>query len=323
MKLTERESEVLAHLELNANATAAEIAKAIGTKSHTVRHALSRLLQNEILIARPFIDIYRLGYRYFYLRVRPLGQYLDSPFEPPQSLVEHQNVSLIYQGGGGMWHVLLAARDLAEVEKFAEELDSSLDFHTPRLEMWYVRHWSFWGHLETLRSKSRVVGKHYRVAPAKVPVEIDGVDHEILCGLTHQQTFSVPTLSRALGMAPNTVRYRLKKLEESKVILGYAYRAPADRVPLCHGVVSLKLAKCTRKTEDKIYALCKRYTAIGYLCRYMGRFDYDLGVAVKHQTELPAVLDAIRKALGREMIEFEYSPVFMKPKVFNYPFVEF
>ncbi|BCS93597.1 HTH-type transcriptional regulator Ptr2 [Metallosphaera sp. J1] len=51
--------------------------------------------------------------------------------------------------------------------------------------------------------------------------KLDEVDMKILERLRYNAKFTLTVLSKELGMPVSTIRYRIKKLEENRIILGY------------------------------------------------------------------------------------------------------
>ena len=62
MILSERKSQILSALYLQADLTTREIAQQLQIKEHTVRRETEWLVESDIIRRQSFIDVYRLGF---------------------------------------------------------------------------------------------------------------------------------------------------------------------------------------------------------------------------------------------------------------------
>ena len=72
MRLSTKEADVLAAVELRASMRVDEIREELGYRAHTVRYALSSLRQRQIIWRLPFINVRALGYTIHNLYI-PVG----------------------------------------------------------------------------------------------------------------------------------------------------------------------------------------------------------------------------------------------------------
>ncbi|PLX36887.1 MAG: AsnC family transcriptional regulator [Hyphomicrobiales bacterium] len=134
-------------------------------------------------------------------------------------------------------------------------------------------------------------------------------DEDLLALLRVNARESVAALARKLGLSRSTVQDRLRRLEESGVILGYDVRLAEDKRP---GVSALVLLEAEQRTIARtIKALCE-IPEVETVYTVSGRFDLAV-VAAAHTTgDLDMVLDHI---VGVEGVKRAESSVILATKL--------
>ena len=67
-----------------------------------------------------------------------------------------------------------------------------------------------------------------------MPIDLDRFDQAILTGLSAEGRLSATELARRIGLSKSPTQARMKRLEDSGVITGYAARANRVRIGLAH-----------------------------------------------------------------------------------------
>ncbi|UWQ15243.1 Lrp/AsnC family transcriptional regulator [Aliiroseovarius sp. M344] len=125
---------------------------------------------------------------------------------------------------------------------------------------------------------------------------MDDKDRELLAQLEGNARLPVATLARRLGLARSTVQARIERLEEKKIIAGYALRlgdaARGDRIR------ATVLIVIEPRSTPAVLSRLKTLTAVETAHTASGRFDMILQLAASSTTELDQTLDAIGEIDG-------------------------
>ena len=121
-------------------------------------------------------------------------------------------------------------------------------------------------------------------------------DRELIALLRLNARESVASLARKLSISRTTVQDRLRRLEQTKVIEGYALRLTDDAsIAGIKAFVTIEVEP--RRTQDVVRALTK-LPQLASLHTVSGKFDLMAMVTAANADELDTVLDHIGEAPG-------------------------
>lgn len=125
---------------------------------------------------------------------------------------------------------------------------------------------------------------------------MDDTDRELLVQLESNARLPVATLARRLGLARSTVQARIERLEEKRIIAGYALRlgdaARSDRIR------ATVLISIEPRSTPAVLARLKTLTQVEAAHTASGRWDMVLQLAAPSTALLDEVLDAIGEIDG-------------------------
>lgn len=125
----------------------------------------------------------------------------------------------------------------------------------------------------------------------KMPVDLDGFDLKILDVLSRQGRLPVVDIAAKVGLSKSPVQARLKRLEQSGVILGY--RATVDPIRLGRDHVAFVEVKLSDTREAALTAFNEAVAVLPEVveCHMIaGSFDYLLKVRTTDMAAYRAVL---------------------------------
>jgi DNA-binding Lrp family transcriptional regulator len=130
---------------------------------------------------------------------------------------------------------------------------------------------------------------------------VDALDHNLLSLLRNNARMSVADLAKELGVSRATVGNRIKRLEQSGVIVGYTVRLRPDAKPQ-EITAWVSIAVEGDRTREVVRTLLGE-PAVTSLHDTNGRWDLLAEVHAASITELSVVLERIRKIKGIETTE--------------------
>jgi Lrp/AsnC family transcriptional regulator, leucine-responsive regulatory protein len=117
----------------------------------------------------------------------------------------------------------------------------------------------------------------------KVPqVELDATDRRIIAVLQAEGRISNLELADRIGLSPTPCSRRLKRLEESGVILGYGARINPAALGLgISAIVSVRLARQSPADIEEFLTAVRRHPEITECLLVTGNLDYILRIRVE------------------------------------------
>ena len=135
----------------------------------------------------------------------------------------------------------------------------------------------------------------------RVSTEMDSLDQQLLSILRINARTTIAELSKKLGVARGTVRNRIRRLESSGLITGYAVRLSSDNI--ADGIRAWMSIAIEGDRTSEVVRILLGEPAISSLHDTNGRWDLLAEVRFTSIFELSAVLKRVRKIKGIETTE--------------------
>lgn len=316
-KLSKFQRELIAAVQLRADAPASAIAKQLGVQERSVQHQLHRLSELGVIRKAPFLDIYPLGLRYMniYFSVGSAQERNVQAFI--SYLMRSPKVSWIGALGGDFHYgIALAVRDMDETKTFFEGLPER--FQALFFEKHYIYHLTLrvfpYKYLSSKKVSFPSIGYG-----SKAGVEIDDLDTQILALMAESHETSGRAVARTLGKPHATVETRIRRLEKSGVISGYWYMVdPAQLGYQTHKL--LVYAKgVSGSFSSRLLEFSKQHPNIVYFIEGLGSWDFELGLDVEHSQNAVAVTQQLLDSFGGSINTVKVVPLFNVFKWRQYP----
>jgi DNA-binding Lrp family transcriptional regulator len=130
---------------------------------------------------------------------------------------------------------------------------------------------------------------------------MDSLDQQLLGFLRIDARTSIAELSKKLGVARGTVHNRIRRLEKSGLIAGYAVRLSSDNIS--DGIRAWMSIAIEGDRTSEIVRILLGEPAIASLHDTNGRWDLLAEIRATSIVELSAVLERVRKIKGIETTE--------------------
>lgn len=320
MRLSPRDRSVLLHAQMQAEQPVSALRRSCPFQEHSIRYALQQARRNELIQPRCFIDLCRLGYSQFEVFFSLSATSRETGGQFIDALLHSQQVSFLGElGGDYQYGVNICAKNLREVSDFFDSLSEQYGEIFLEKAMAARMALFFFGNKYLADQKREVEQLHYRVRGDRV--EIDQVDQSILYALANSSFPSRRQLAKQLSMPLSTLEYRIKRLEERKVIVGYYYHVD----PSMLGMQSYMLLVCVkginRRLKESFFEFCKSHPNIVILIHCLGNWDFEVVIDVANSHDIIAVTQQLREELGIALHFIKVLPFFNYLKVAEYPFL--
>jgi DNA-binding Lrp family transcriptional regulator len=323
LKFSDSHLRVLRCIQLQARISAREVGRACGMKESAVFYALRRFRSHGLLISRPLVNYSLLGFTEYDLYMRCTGPVVQARAQLISWAEKMRNVAVLAEVGGEyQFELVFVARSVAEVMAMMESLSCE------------VRGVSFEKSI-ALRTSSWFFGTKC-IYPARKPMPVLGydcssqieettpLDHRMLGTLSGLEEFNVSRLARDLGQPVTTIEYRLRRLEERKVIAGYFY----DFGPLNDAIGYLGFHLVVRRKggangfAGHFFDFCRKHPHIDVLQGGIGNWDYKLLARVPSYAAVLSVVDDIYEHFEAHIEDVRVLPMLKVHRVAVFPGIQ-
>lgn len=286
---------ILAALSLDARATFSDIANRLGLSRQQVKYHFDQLEEQQIIEScYAILDVVRLGYLYH----RVLIRLADLPPERKHSTIEyfarHPRVGWLVEYEGA-WNVALAiwTRSMSEFELALDEMLSNVGRDVADKLI------SFSAKTFHLKNKflTRERDERALLVGGDVPeVALDELDYAILGVLTKNARRSYREIGLALSVSPKVVKYRMQRMLDAGVILGFDVKLNHQMLGFTHHKIFLKLANISSENVDSVIEHLLELTNTTCITKSIGFSDLEFEIMVRNSGELDGTLQGIREA---------------------------
>lgn len=318
LRLSSKEREILLLGQLRARATTRELAKLSGYREHTVRYALDKFREAGLIHSYPFVNIFTLGLAEygFYLS---LANRREEHLRLIKWLKQNRQLAWVLELSGEFnLGIALCSQDYklvgAWLEKFSELFGQSILFKSMAIR----KSWTLFP--RQYLSPQRIVRGQLTCRPSPHSIELDEKDRAIITALSDQPYDSIREIAQGLKLPLSTVQHRIRALEESKVIMGYAYELNPETIGAMGYRLLLHTPTNTNKLRQALYNHCEKSKHIFALIECFGSWDFELKLEVESDQELQEEIGKLHEAFNTELRDIKILRVISTPKLRFYPF---
>lgn len=141
-------------------------------------------------------------------------------------------------------------------------------------------------------------------------IDFDKKDFEILKTISSSARLPLTEIAKKIGSSDKFVAYRLKNLEEKKVIQGYGVQIDLDKIGYSYFKLHLFFKNFSKKRFNDLLKYCSFQKNIVYTNKLIGGADLELDINTKDKKEFEELVNEIRYKffdIIRDFETFQYS----------------
>lgn len=128
----------------------------------------------------------------------------------------------------------------------------------------------------------------------KNEIKLDAVDYHIMSLLNANARITYAELSQKIGRSANGIKNRIKDLERAGIIKGYTITLDFKKFNAELYGIQIKLNKFDREITKKLEIYLKEYPHVAFFYKYLGAWDYDIGLLANNSNELRNFINELR-----------------------------
>ena len=303
VKLTVKDKRILFELDSNSRQTISEIAKKAGLSRDIVNYRISQLVKKGVIGGfYTVIDISKLGY--LFCRIFLRFQKIDPKKEDEiiQYCKQTPSIGWLYTIDN-RWNLVFAVyvKNIHELEQLYDNLNYRYgDYLAERnvsiaTEIHHFRHNYLFG---TTDFSERVLG-------GPETEKADNVDMRLLRVLSNDARLPMLEIAKKVGLTPNAVKYRMKRLIKNNVILGFRAKIDTKMLGYEHYKVFLFLENTTKKLMVKLNTFLRFHPNVVYITKAIGTSDLEFEAMLHNRNELHELMKGLRVKFSDILRDYE------------------
>ncbi len=303
-KLDIKDRKILYELDLNGRQPYSQLAKRVRLTKEGVAYRVQRLQQKGIIKSfNAVIDSSKLGY---------IGEALMTKFKNCSPEQEDEIINYLNEQKHVWWVNSRGGEYNIGFAWWVRDIRDGYDFQAKFLAKFRANI------LKILPRVYRTIHQYPRSYLLEKPPtntqsilllrgqtqKYDDNDLSILRILSTNARTTIPKISEIVKLTPAIVRYRIKQLEEKKIILGY--RAVVDIQKIGYYWYKINLYLNDFSKRNQILEFAREHPNIIYAYDAIGAADIELELEVKGEGELLAIADSLREQFTEIIEYYEY-----------------
>ncbi len=310
------DKKILFQLDLNARQSLSQIARKTGISREVVNYRIRQLEKSKVIQGySTLIDVAKLGYMY----CRVFLKYHSMPIEEEEKIIEYartdKNISWITLSDG-RWDLVLViiASSLSELEKSYDRLLFSFGkyFQEQYVSMAYKIYHFVHNYLYETKDDSHAI-----LGGEKSRIKLSNDDKMILGFLTLNAKTSLIDMAKQLKTSANSIKYRIKRLADEKIIIGYKVRLDTSLLGYEHYKVLLMLQNMTQSLQTKLINYLKDEANVVYITKATGISDLEFEIVVKKKMDVVKFIRNLRLLFPDLIKDYDTALYYAEPYV-NY-----
>ncbi len=308
---------ILRELFNNARASYSSIAKKVRLSEESVNYRIKRMLDQGLVTGfNTIIDVKKIGFQiYFvYLKLRNIG--MD---------FENKIIEYLKNDNNTAWIVkCLGSYDFI-IKVFAKNIDD-LNFIVKNIESKFSNHIdSFF--IDTLIEEKAIPFSflyqtketEFYSIKSESNIKMDNTDIKILKTLANNARLSTTDLANNLKISRELIKYRLKKLEENKIITKYRPDVWPKKIGYNWYFLIFKIGFIDKETQRKLQSYIVNHPNVTYFYKTIGSSDIQVEVRMKTTLELNDTLMKIRGILKDSLKHHDVQIILNEHKYTYFP----
>ncbi len=308
-KLDLKDKRILYELDLNARQTDKEIAKKVGLSRESVRYRIQKLVDEGYI--NNFITILnsmKLGFDWY----RTFFKFQNITLEKENEIINwfEKNASWITKVEG-KWDLNtgIFCRNIYEYRDLIEEFLLKYSKNIERYEVAMVTHmWHY--------HRDYLLGRQHKTSTAEImgfaskkeykTEKIDEVDYRILEILLKNARMKTIDIARKAKTTEIVVRYRIKKMIEKGIILGFRSFLNIQKLGYQYFKLHVTLQDLTPEKKENLLNYIHKHPNTIYTTELVGGADLETEFQVASNEEFYRCLQELRKEFGDIIRDYEF-----------------
>lgn len=319
ISLDAKDKKILLELDRNSRQPISSIAKKVGLSKEVTNYRMKKLVEKGIIQGfHAVIDISKIGYTIYRLFIKFRDVCPEKEEELTKYFQNQPSVGWIaaYEGFYDL-AVLIWAKDIYEFKEIYYDILNKYGSYFQDHYISIVMEIHHFKHNHIFDSKdytdSVIGGK-------KEEANLDSLDIEILKLLAENSRRTTLEIGGRVNASPNTVKYRIKKLLDTGVIVAFRTMLDTSALGYQHYKVFVKLSEIDKNLKSSLKEYLRMNPNTIYITEAIGLVDLEFEIQVKGSLELHNMIRALRTHFKGKIRDANPGLVFKEYRINYLPF---
>lgn len=306
--LDTKDKKLLLALDMDARTPDSSIAKIVGLSKQLTNYRIKRLENQEVILSYyPIIDHTKLGLQLYRIALKLENLTKEKEQEIIDYLKVHASWMASVLGNWDLWIALYAKNEFEFMKFWHDFYEKYGNYVENRWVSLMTKFFNFERSFIYPEKKNR--DKKFIIGDKPGIIPIDNVDLKILQELTKNARQTSLELSKKINQTERVTRYRIKKLENQKIILGYRPFINTSLLGLKYYKLFISLKETKKQDLQKIRTYITQNPNVVYNTEALGGYDFEIEVHFSDSLELIQFISNLREAFPtniKNAIHLEY-----------------
>lgn len=315
-KLDVIDRKLLVELDKNSRQPVSALAKKVRLSKQAVKQRLEKLELNEILLGYyAVVDVFKLQRQSARLWIKLQGSYDEDSII--NFALKMRDVGWVLRLDGTYdLLIILWSRDMLELDNAIKTLKFRFGEFLKAVDISFIVRAHHISHRYLTKEKTL----HELMMEQKFSrFEIDSIDGKILGILAKNSRASLVEIGKRLGISDKTVKYRIKRLEENKVILGYMVILDYSKIGYTWYKIFMQLQNLSADKYSQLISFLKSKTNIMFVTEAIGISDLEFEAMLQTPKEFHELMREIRLKFPEIIKEFNWVIISKAEKIYYAP----
>ena len=317
-KLDIKDRKILLALDMDARKPDSSIAKIVGLSKQLTNYRIKRLEKLKVIESYyPVIDHTKLGLQLYRIALKLENATKEKEQEIITYLKDQASWMVLVLGNYDLWMALYAKNELDFMNfwnKFYEKYGYYVGSRWISVMTKFLNfERSFIYPKKKNRDRIFILGENPEI------LALDKIDSDILQELTKNARQTSLELSNKINQTERITRYRIKKLEEKKIILGYRPFVNTALLDLKYYKLFVQLKEAKKQDIKKITSYIIQNPNVTYITEALGGYDFELEVNFQNSSELIEFISNFKEAFPTNIKNITHLEYIQEYKIIYFP----
>ncbi len=280
IKIDLKDKKILYQLSLDARQSLSEIARKVNLSPQSVDYKISRLEKLGVITGYyTCIDISKIGYSIFKIYIKL--QNLDAEKEKEMIADLQRNPHITWVAScDGMWDLYLViwSKNVFQFNQIFNEINNKYSYFFSKKSIISTTKVLQFMRKYLAPDKKSVDYSKIKWAGEISEVSLDSTDFKILLIISLQARLSESAIGEQLSLSRKVIAYRIRKMEEQKVIYGYKPFLNGDALSFDTYKAFLTLQSFTKEKEERLVAFLNAHPNVIEVNYTLGNWELELDI---------------------------------------------
>ena len=317
-KLDIKDRKILLALDMDARKPDSSIAKIVGLSKQLTNYRIKRLEKLKLIESYyPVIDHTKLGLQLYRIALKLENVTKEKEQEVINYLKDQASWMVLVLGEYDLWMAIYAKTEFDFMNFWNNFYEKYGYYVESRWISLTTKFFNFERSFIYPKQKNR--DKIFTLGEDPEILALDKIDSDILQELTKNARQTSLELSNKINQTERITRYRIKKLEEKKIILGYRPFVNTTLLDLKYYKLFVQLKEAKKQDIKKIASYIIQNPNVVYITEALGGYDFEMEVHFQNSPELMEFISNFKEVFPTKIKNITHLEYIQEYKITYFP----